>query len=800
MTTTADEVEQQVFPRLRPEIGSSVELGGATATFQPLPREETHSTFSYGHSYYLCGLGGTISQLQRSINLSACTGGDTAKCGLLFTVVHNSRQRVAALLLPPTGLDVWLGGTRVRAYDSVRLAPGAYPLLVRARPDYFPGPDQISVSFREGDDPEVVRRVWLSNLNERESELKRTARVLRDTPWQAKSEKFLEELDEFKTWRDLADLDRGALNDGSGRFPHARPPVPWERQANLRWNATLPAARGSAPVASGDQVYVSVDPSSLVCISREKGRILWTVDIGDSGKQEASVSTPAVCGNRVVAAASDGTVMCVQIDGTPAWKARVAAVGEGGSHAPAVVIGNGVVVIKVNKLHGLDLRSGKTLWTVEDDSKRAPVLAEIGPRSAVITAAGAIIGVADGKILIGGSARGGNVASHVHGDVMYSIGGVRGDEISAYRLPPQAVGPSTLALLWKTKLDRPIMAGPLARDEFVYALIEENELCVLNAVTGDPLSNRKLGLRSNRDGSRTELLLAGRHLHVTNLGEDCRTLVLELGEDVAEVWEYTVPGGCQAPFFLGREQYIRAGDTLFAVGGFAPQDPGEYKAPPEITSPAGFTPGPDAPVAVFESNVMSKRWLLAGPFRPRSLEVDFLTGIGGRDRARPAPGTKVKHKDGESLFLPLAPEHFWRDVKFTSGFDAIGILGAVDREMECTVYLYTVIDNPQPRFAELQILTPGGLRWNTADRLEATAFIGGRQVEEGEVVHLGPGAIPMMVQISLGTLKGGGKIWLAPRLIDRTATYAAQRERYEEKLKTWRAFQQTAEKLFVLEP
>jgi hypothetical protein len=158
----------------------------------------------------------------------------------------------------------------------------------------------------------------------------------------------------------------------------------------------------------------------------------------------------------------------------------------------------------------------------------------------------------------------------------------------------------------------------------------------------------------------------------------------------------------------------------------------------------------------------------------------------------------VTYPDGESSFRPLAAEHFWRDVKFTAGFDAIGVLDAVDREMECTVYLYTIVDNPQPRQVELQILTPGGLRWNTTDRLEVATFVGGRLVDEGEVVHLRQGLIPVMVQVSLGSLNDGGKIWLAPRLIDRSAAHVAVRKRYDAQLKTWRAYQQAAGETFVL--
>ena len=125
---------------LRPRLGTKLEIGGVTKAFKALPRDAMEVADSWGHSYYLCGLGGTTTNPYRRIDMLRCTEGIPDRCGVLYTLIDNSRDREVAVDIPRNGLDVWLGGLEVRAGQRLHLARGVYPLLVRVRPECFERP------------------------------------------------------------------------------------------------------------------------------------------------------------------------------------------------------------------------------------------------------------------------------------------------------------------------------------------------------------------------------------------------------------------------------------------------------------------------------------------------------------------------------------------------------------------------------------------------------------------------------------------------------------------------------------
>ena len=75
----------------------------------------------------------------------------------------------------------------------------------------------------------------------------------------------------------------GWRGDGSGRFPGATPPASWERRKagngyatrNILWAAPLPNNGVASPIIVGNRIYVTTEPSDLVCLDKASGRILW---------------------------------------------------------------------------------------------------------------------------------------------------------------------------------------------------------------------------------------------------------------------------------------------------------------------------------------------------------------------------------------------------------------------------------------------------------------------------------------------------------------------------------------------
>jgi outer membrane protein assembly factor BamB len=67
----------------------------------------------------------------------------------------------------------------------------------------------------------------------------------------------------------------GWRHDGTGSFPEANPPTEWGPDTNVVWKTRLAKWSNSSPAIVGDRIFVCAEPSTLVCLSRADGKILW---------------------------------------------------------------------------------------------------------------------------------------------------------------------------------------------------------------------------------------------------------------------------------------------------------------------------------------------------------------------------------------------------------------------------------------------------------------------------------------------------------------------------------------------
>ena len=72
----------------------------------------------------------------------------------------------------------------------------------------------------------------------------------------------------------------GWRGDGTGRYPSARPPRSWSKDAGVVWKAELPGRGYGSPVLVGERLFVVAEPAHLICLNAEDGEALWqgTVD------------------------------------------------------------------------------------------------------------------------------------------------------------------------------------------------------------------------------------------------------------------------------------------------------------------------------------------------------------------------------------------------------------------------------------------------------------------------------------------------------------------------------------------
>ncbi len=85
-------------------------------------------------------------------------------------------------------------------------------------------------------------------------------------------------------WRVLLALSAGVAlgtdvpgwrRDGAGHYVNARPPRTWSAQNNVVWKQPLEKWSNASPIILGDRIFIGMEPSSLVCLSKQDGSILW---------------------------------------------------------------------------------------------------------------------------------------------------------------------------------------------------------------------------------------------------------------------------------------------------------------------------------------------------------------------------------------------------------------------------------------------------------------------------------------------------------------------------------------------
>jgi len=75
----------------------------------------------------------------------------------------------------------------------------------------------------------------------------------------------------------------GWRGDGTGRYPGATPPIRWERRksgsgyaaSGIAWALPLPNTGVSCPIVVGPRLFLTVEPSDLMCVDKASGQILW---------------------------------------------------------------------------------------------------------------------------------------------------------------------------------------------------------------------------------------------------------------------------------------------------------------------------------------------------------------------------------------------------------------------------------------------------------------------------------------------------------------------------------------------
>jgi outer membrane protein assembly factor BamB len=233
---------------------------------------------------------------------------------------------------------------------------------------------------------------------------------------------------------------------------------------NILWMTPLPGRSTSTPILVGDKLFVMAEPDELLCLNKDTGRVLWSaavnyyealtpeekkaepayaervdplvaklkdetdrpkriglraeiqkalLDIDESrfrisadGHFEShfgivgfTMPTPVSDGEHVYVWSGMGVAACFGLDGKREWITRVKA--NPLSYGSSPVLADGVLVVFLNGLYGLDAKTGKPLWQQRKVTHNIASLlgATVAGKPVVVTQRGDFVRPSDGKLL-----------------------------------------------------------------------------------------------------------------------------------------------------------------------------------------------------------------------------------------------------------------------------------------------------------------------------------------------------------------------------------------------------------------
>ena len=229
-------------------------------------------------------------------------------------------------------------------------------------------------------------------------------------------------------------------------------------------------------------------------------------------------------------------------------------------HCASPLIAGDKVLVVIENLTALDLKSGKVVWTAKSKHQwGSPVAGRIGDTDVAITANGEIVRIADGTVLAGGVSKLEYCAAVVKDGIAYFIenGG------KAIRLPAVASDSIEVKELWKTtpKKDR-YYASPVVHDGLIYACTRNRVFSVIDAEDGKVVYEKKLDLGGGT--MYPSITLAGGLLYVSI--DNGTTVVLEPGREYKEIARNKLEAFRSTPVFIGKRMYVRGLKNLYCVG------------------------------------------------------------------------------------------------------------------------------------------------------------------------------------------------------------------------------------------
>ncbi|MFH1730358.1 MAG: PQQ-binding-like beta-propeller repeat protein [Planctomycetota bacterium] len=273
-----------------------------------------------------------------------------------------------------------------------------------------------------------------------------------------------------------------------------------------------------------------------------------------------SSSTPVSDDTHVYALFGNGVAACYDLAGNRRWITLVERPKHGWGHSASPVLAGGKLIVHILGLTALDATTGKVAWRTKAAVRwGTAVVTRVGDVDVLVTPAGDIVRITDGKALARNVSGLTYCAPIVHDGIAYFVehGG------KAVQLSPGPENGVTVKPLWTTRPrnDR-YYASPVLHDGLIYAITQNAHFSVIDAKTGAIVHQRPLKFGGGQ--AYSSVTLAGPHLFLSR--QDGTTVVMTLGREPKQVAMNKLELFRCCPVFDGKRMYIRAAANLYCIG------------------------------------------------------------------------------------------------------------------------------------------------------------------------------------------------------------------------------------------
>lgn len=382
-------------------------------------------------------------------------------------------------------------------------------------------------------------------------------------------------------------------------------PIEWSPSKNIAWKLELPGPGGATPVVWNDLIFVTTSDAEgrlLLMAVSTKGEEVWRRVVSEGNKSvrgdegNSASASPVTDGVHVWVFFADGVLACFKVDGTEVWKFNAQDrygkfnIQFGMTSTP--VLDNGVLYQQL--IHGdgnaktreacviaLESLTGKEIWRVDrpsdahsenEHSYASAVMYDDGDEKYLLSHGADFIvahRLKDGHEIwrCGDLNKKSNydptlrfVASPSVAKGLIVVPTAKKGPVVA--LKPNGHGDITQNAdmhLW-TSARTPDVPSPLILGDLVYLCMENGDLGILKAKTGEQLDYQ----RTHRQRHRASPVYADGHLYLT--ARDGKTTVVKAAEKVEVVAENDLAEDVSAsPAISNGVIYIRSYKHLWAI-------------------------------------------------------------------------------------------------------------------------------------------------------------------------------------------------------------------------------------------